>query len=788
MGLRREEQQITVLMAAVFVVGLVGLYLMGGIPGLALENINLGNKYVDDYRADLYPNGTLNEQFRYHLDGSYLNRVYRPWNYSLSFQRLDHPYVEASGIETVLGTLPYARNWQGDLRVWEEDGSKVAFPEELRYTEKVNSLAEWDEAGCFKPSYFDIGPKEIGYIFKIHPPLEQDGQYVHWNLLLADEHLAYEDSSIRLHDPRGDIVQIFTHPKMATKKVGDTWVITGFCPKDGRLEVEMLLKRDASKFIDGFPRNVSDVIGKTLSANANYNVSSGPDQELALSSEILGSIWVESYSADVYLNGTLQETFLYNVRQSGKYRMLYRNWKTPLSTDRLNEPYVEPVRILAPPGAIPYTKDDRNGARILAPNGTYYPSRIYELWPSGKRIMDVSSINEIGYYLMSSPFRTSLDAGYHSVIHPAVLSDGNYSYLRLNLADIHLPYRHLAVTVHDPGGRISGLFTIPKMDIEKEVTGWVISGSSPQDRPLQVNLLTAGSSQPLQGFMQPDQDVADQFQREEASRSWNDILATAYAIVMRLLVLFAPLILLLVYGRFGKERFFTVPGLLSYVPNKRKPWQVNLVFKGDPFDFDRDGFYATILNLQRLNLVELQSDESNDLRIRLLKDAREAEDDYERSVLSFLHINAPDGVFSSNSFEAMIERLRMRAEDDSITAMNELHKLRDDMSGLMAGPGEAFGHEFFTNYGKATATMVIMPIMLIAGTGILYVTYADSYSQLNLGFYSAVVFFVQCCIPAFVAPHAFFGKWTSDFYKEKLEWDAFKRVLIGLCHDREVYS
>ena len=122
--------------------------------------------------------------------------------------------------------------------------------------------------------------------------------------------------------------------------------------------------------------------------------------------------------------------------------------------------------------------------------------------------------------------------------------------------------------------------------------------------------------------------------------------------------------------------------------------------------------------------------------------------------------------------------MRMRAEDDSITAMNELHRLRDDLSDLMAGPaGEAFGCEFFTNYGKATATVAILPIMLIAGTGILYVTHADSYPQLNLGFYSAVVFFIQCCIPSFLAPHAFFGKWKANFYKEKLEWDAFKSFL-----------
>ena len=660
----------------------------------------------------------------------------------------------------------------------EENGSWITFPKELRYTEEVNSLADWDEAGCYKPTYFDVGPEKIGYIFKIHPPLEQDDQYVHWNLLLADEHLPYEDSTVRVHDPRGDIVQLFTQPKMATKKVGDTWMITGFCPKDERLQVEMLLKRDASKFMDGFPRNVSDVKGKTLAANADYNLSPDQDQEYAHPSGTQGSIWVESYSADVYLNGTLKETFLYTVRQSSKYRMLYRNWKTPLSTEPLNEPYVEPIRILAPKGTIPYIKDDTYGARILAPNGTYYPRQIYELWPFGKKIIDDSSNNELGYYIRSDLFRTTLDAGYHSVIHPAILSDGDYSYLRLNLAGIHLPFRHLEVTVHDPGGRIAGLFTVPKMDVEKKGTSWVISGSSPQDQPLQVDLLLESKTAlPLQGFVQPARHVADQFQQEEASRSWSDLLATAYSIIMRLLVLLAPLILLLVYGRFGKERFFTVPGTLSYVPNKRKPWQVNLVFKGDPFDFDRDGFYATILNLQRLNLVELQSDESNDLRIRLLKEANEAEDAYERKVLSFLDENAIEGIFSYNSFEVKIDKLRKRAENDSISALNELHKLRDDMSGLMAGPGEDFGCEFFTNYGKATAMTAILPIALIAGTGILYVNFADSYPQLNLGFYCAVVFLVQSFIPSFLAPHAFFGKWKADYYKEKQEWDAFKEFL-----------
>ena len=134
---------------------------MGGIPGLARENINLGNKYVDDYRADFFLNGTLNEQFRYKMDGSYLNRIYSPLDLSPVLLGLDRPYVETSGFVPIPGTLSYARNWQGDLLVMDEDGTMVAFPDEFRYTRVVNSLAEWDKAGCYNPSYFDVAERRL---------------------------------------------------------------------------------------------------------------------------------------------------------------------------------------------------------------------------------------------------------------------------------------------------------------------------------------------------------------------------------------------------------------------------------------------------------------------------------------------------------------------------------------------------------------------------------------------------------------------------------------------------
>jgi uncharacterized membrane protein len=53
--------------------------------------------------------------------------------------------------------------------------------------------------------------------------------------------------------------------------------------------------------------------------------------------------------------------------------------------------------------------------------------------------------------------------------------------------------------------------------------------------------------------------------------------------------------LLQTYYRYGKENLYAVPKFLSFVPNpERKPWLVNLIFKGDAVDFDENAFFATL--------------------------------------------------------------------------------------------------------------------------------------------------------------------------------------------------
>lgn len=56
------------------------------------------------------------------------------------------------------------------------------------------------------------------------------------------------------------------------------------------------------------------------------------------------------------------------------------------------------------------------------------------------------------------------------------------------------------------------------------------------------------------------------------------------------MMLIFPLLIAMIYYKFGKEKRYVVPKSLSTIPAKRKPWMINMVFKGDAFDFDEDGF------------------------------------------------------------------------------------------------------------------------------------------------------------------------------------------------------
>ena len=155
---------------------------------------------------------------------------------------------------------------------------------------------------------------------------------------------------------------------------------------------------------------------------------------------------------------------------------------------------------------------------------------------------------------------------------------------------------------------------------------------------------------------------------------------------LRALILLFPFALLAVYYRFGREKRYIVPKTLSYVPSKRKPWLVNLVFKGDAFDFDKDGFYATLLDLHRRGVVEIDS--VTGTRIKLLQPEESGEDDYEQKVLNFLKSNSIKGVFNAQAFEDNVKNLQ-KSRDTS-----RLQEMHEAMDGLLRYTNQDAASEF----------------------------------------------------------------------------------------------
>jgi uncharacterized membrane protein len=482
-----------------------------------------------------------------------------------------------------------------------------------------------------------------------------------------------------------------------------------------------------------------------------------------------GDIYVESYRADLYPNGTLEETFIYENKESGKYRMLYRIWQAPISLERLDKPYVEPISISPPRGTIPYTKDWRGEVKILSTTHTSYTGYIYD-------IRSLAVLNEAGCYKPEKFEAGEYKIAYIFRLHPALECDAEYCHLNLKLADEHLPYKHLTMAIHDPDGFVVQLFTHPPMDARKDGDTWIVTGESPKDALLEIEMLLKPEfSNVMDGFLQYVSDVKGKTLSANSHYSTTYSFLSALSYTLIAMVFFFPVMLALIYYKYGREKFFTVPKFLSYVPKIRKPWLVNLVFKGDAFNFDENGFYATLLDLQRRKIVKIETDggKREGLRIKLLKVDEAVEDDYERQVLEFLGSYAENGVFDTETFEERIEGLKNYPQMGG-DAM--LSSVRDRMQGLIKVANKRVANEFVMSGRKHVAKLIALFFIVMLAMLFSFLNLGSVYPQLLSCLFSSFILFLQSIPPVF-APSALFGRWKVDYYKEKLEWDAFKTFL-----------
>ncbi|GAH61967.1 unnamed protein product, partial [marine sediment metagenome] len=254
-------------------------------------------------------------------------------------------------------------------------------------------------------------------------------------------------------------------------------------------------------------------------------------------------------------------------------------------------PYVEVVDIAAADTGFWYFKDSF---------GTVY---VDEAYPGSSRkkgeIGDLAYRNEAGSYNPNYYSPGTYTTRYTFKLHPPLEYDDEDAHLNLKLAREHMAYKKVTLVFEDADYIDKFYPHPPYLKVSQEGGRIVVSGSSGEDELLEIEVVMSISAlSAIDGFPKRVENVRTKTvnANRNTSLQYGFVLALAYA--TPLLSLLMPFALYWVYNLYGREREYTVPRYLSTVPNRdRKPWLVNQVFTKGAYDYDDDGFYATLLDL-----------------------------------------------------------------------------------------------------------------------------------------------------------------------------------------------
>jgi len=485
---------------------------------------------------------------------------------------------------------------------------------------------------------------------------------------------------------------------------------------------------------------------------------------------IEGDLVITRYHATLQDDGTFTEVYTYEVKSGGQYRMLYRYWDDPLSSRPQNSPYIEFVGMEAPPGTVGYMKDASGSVVLAGEDNSEYRAFVRSM----------AEPSEVGIYKPDYFPAGTYTVSYQYVLHPPIEYDQNDAHLNLRLVDRHVPYRDLEIVL--PARYAREVFPHPpSLSVTRQGETVVLKGKAAADEIVGIETLFAASdARLLPGFPTSMPNV----RKETVAANPSYLLfplyfAWALYAIGILMVILTPVLLILLYRKYGMEKAFTVPEYLSFTPDPAmKPWAVNLLFKGDAIDFDQDGYYATLLDLHRRGMITIREKPGNKDITITVKEQHSGEP-YEQKVLDFLKGIEENGVVDSGSLQQMAARarsdttletqiLRHQQELSSITRKSDPRLISQY---VVDGRDHLFPLLFI---GIACACISVLALVLfpvLAGV---------------LG--PAVIVFAGMIVQSAVAlsfPSTLFGHWKDDRYKEKLEWDAFARFLSDLALIRQ---
>jgi len=480
-----------------------------------------------------------------------------------------------------------------------------------------------------------------------------------------------------------------------------------------------------------------------------------------------GDLTVSSYEAVLNKDGTLKEHYTYDVTSSGQYRMLYRIWESPLTLHTSTEPSIRFVSMTPEPGTIGYVRAGNGDVTVYGPSASEV---------SRNAIEDLAYYNEVGIYNPSYYNAGHYTAEYTYNFNPPLEYDSTTTHLNLKLAgEEHIPYRQIKVTV--PARAIDQVYAYPPfLKTEKTGDSYVITGSLAANEILAVEML--GSSEGFSQFPGVRSAVNDVRGRTASAAFWYNLpyyAAYLLKILGTIAVILVPLLLIVMYNRYGREKVFTVPSYLSTLPGTNlKPWQVNLLFKGDATDFDQDGYYATLLDLhRRKNISITEKGDGKGVVVKIL--SNEGLDSYEQRVLMFLQLVSEDGVLDTDAIGALAKKAQVNrtAEEKALKYQRSLTDVTNRVDSGITTHYIVDGREHILPLGIVSIVMFGISLILF------FVAPMQSYIIAPAVLLWGVVL-VQAII-AFASPSTLFGHWKDDRYKEKLEWDAFTHFLSDMA-------
>ncbi|MBP1928779.1 putative membrane protein [Methanolinea mesophila] len=479
-----------------------------------------------------------------------------------------------------------------------------------------------------------------------------------------------------------------------------------------------------------------------------------------------GDLVVDSYHADFGQNGTLSETYTYQVMNSGQYRMLFRFWNAPLSLTPLAFPYILYQDMTIPSGVIGYVKDYQGTVTLV---GSTDPA-------AAAVVRQLAELNEVGIYNPAYYAAGEYTVLYQYIVYPPIEYDEQYAHLNIRLVDQHVPFRALEITY--PAANVVAVYPHPaSLSVSRSDETIVVTGSAATDEVVGIELLLREQAlNTTPGFPTYVEGVQAQ---TEAANPWWDVLpyyfAQAWFVISLIAMLATPFLLLVIYYRFGREKKFTVPGYLSFTPNPAmKPWEVNLLFKGDAVDFDKDGYYATLLDLHRRGLVRIEGgDQGAPVRITVL--SGRTDDPYEKRVLEFLKDASEDGVVDT----AVLERLATKARSD-LTAEKQILRYQRELLDVTRRSDPALIARYLVD-GRDHIFPFLFVGVAFTAIGIIGLIVAP----FQAGYLGPAVLFSALILAqsavALAFPSTLFGHWKGDGYQEKLQWDAFAKFLSDLA-------